>query len=140
MAGAAGSPQAVERALAQVRAVCLAWPRTSERPSHGRPAFFAGAGCFAMFMADHHGDGRLALWCAAPEGVQAEQRQLEPDRFFVPPYVGHRGWIGVLLDTLEPGELVAVCREAYACTAPAAARRELAAREAGSAGQPTSPG
>ena len=140
MGAAARDPRAVEQALAEVRAECLAWPRTSERPSHGRPAFFAGPRCFAMFMADHHGDGRLALWCAAPEGVQAELRELEPDRFFVPPYVGHRGWLGVLLDTLEPGELAAVCREAYLCVAPAAARRELAGHDPGGAGQPASPG
>ena len=119
----------VERYLAQVRASCLALPQTTERPSHGRPAFFAGPRCFVMFMADHHGDGRLALWCAAPEGVQAELVQLEPDRFFRPPYVGHRGWIGVLLPGIEPPELQAICREAYTCTAPATALRQLAAQD-----------
>jgi hypothetical protein len=82
-----------------------------------------------MFMADHHGDGRLALWCAAPEGAQAELLQLEPDRFFRPPYVGHSGWVGVLLPGIEVSELRAICREAFACAAPAAAVRELLGRD-----------
>ena len=116
-----------EAALRLLRTLCLALPRTTERPSHGGPAFFADPRCFAMFLDDHHGDGRLALWCAAPEGVQAEVVQLEPDRFFRPPYVGHRGWLGVRLDTVDRDELAAVVLDAYRCTASARARRELAA-------------
>ena len=83
-----------------VRAACLALPQSSERPSHGGPAFFIrDKKCFVMFLDDHHEDGRLAIWCAAPDGVQAEMVETEPDRFFRPPYVGHRGWLGVhLLD------------------------------------------
>ncbi|GAA1840031.1 MmcQ/YjbR family DNA-binding protein [Microlunatus capsulatus] len=114
--------------LERVRALCLALPRATERPSHGGPAFFADPRCFVMFLDDHHGDGRLALWCAAPEGVQAEQVALEPDRFFRPPYVGHRGWLGVLPATLDDDELAAVVLDAYRCTASARARRELDAR------------
>jgi hypothetical protein len=143
MGSAGAGLDEVERALAQVRAICLALPRTTERPSHGRPAFFAGQRCFAMFMDDHHGDGRLAVWCAAPDGAQAELLQLEPDRFFRPPYVGHRGWIGVLLPGIEMPELQAICREAFGCTAPATAVRELRAREdvpGAAAAQPRSAG
>lgn len=117
-----------EVALRLLRELCLALPRTTERPSHGGPAFFADPRCFAMFLDDHHGDARLALWCAAPEGVQAEIVQLEPDRFFRPPHVGHRGWLGVLLGTVDREELAAVVLDAYRCTASARARRELAAR------------
>jgi hypothetical protein len=112
-------------ALRLLRTLCLRLPRVTERESHGGPAFFADPRCFAMFLDDHHGDGRLALWCAAPEGVQAEQVQLEPDRFFVPPYVGHRGWLGVRLDEVDPDELAAVVLDAYRCTASARGRREL---------------
>jgi hypothetical protein len=143
MGGAGMGPDEVERWLTQVRTICLAWPGATERPSHGRPAFFAGPRCYAMFMADHHGDGRLALWCAAPDGAQAELVHLEPDRFFRPPYVGHRGWIGVLLPGIELPELRAICREAYTCTAPAAALRQLAAQEGvsgGADGQPRNAG
>jgi hypothetical protein len=86
-------------ALARVRAVCMAFPETIERLSHGAPTFFAGGKkTFVMFLDDHHGDGRLAIWCAAPAGVQATLVDEEPGRFFVPPYVGPRGWVGVRLD------------------------------------------
>ena len=122
---------AADAALALVRELCLALPRVTERPSHGGPAFFADPRCFVMFLDDHHGDGRLALWCAAPEGVQAELVQLEPDRFFRPPYVGHRGWLGVLLCTPDRDELAAVVLDAYRCTASARGRRELDARPGG---------
>lgn len=125
----------VEQLLAAVRAACLTLPRVTERVSHGRPAFFVGPRWFAGFMADHHGDGRLALWYAAPPGVQAELLELEPDRFFRPPYVGHRGWVGVLLDTLTPEELRAVCESAWACSAPPAALAERAAAADEGAGQ-----
>ena len=86
-------------ALARVREICMGFPATEERLSHGAPTFFAGGKkTFVMFLDDHHGDGRLALWCAAEPGVQATLVDEEPDRFFVPAYVGHRGWVGVRLD------------------------------------------
>jgi hypothetical protein len=90
---------AKNEALSRVRAVCMAFPETIERLSHGAPTFFAGGKkTFVMFLDDHHGDGRLAIWCAAPPGVQATLVDEEPNRFFVPPYVGTRGWVGVRLD------------------------------------------
>ena len=106
--------------LARVRAACLALPEVVERPSHGAPAFFVrGKTTFVMFLDDHHGDGRLALWCAAPTGAQADQVAEDPHRFFVPPYVGGRGWLGVRLDR-EPDwdEVAAICAEAYRTVAP----------------------
>jgi hypothetical protein len=86
-------------ALERVRAICMAFPETEERLSHGAPTFFAGGKkTFVMFLDDHHGDGRLAIWCRAPPGVQGTLVDEEPGRFFVPPYVGTRGWVGVRLD------------------------------------------
>jgi hypothetical protein len=109
----------VARALRMVRTAALRWPETSERVSHGGPAFFiADKRCFVMFLDDHHQDGRLAIWCAAPDGVQVEMVEVEPDRFFRPPYVGHRGWLGVqLLDVTQP-ELEAIVLDAYRQVAP----------------------
>jgi len=109
----------VARALRMVRTAALRWPETSERVSHGGPAFFiADKRCFVMFLDDHHQDGRLAIWCAAPDGVQMEMVVAEPDRFFRPPYVGHRGWLGVqLLDVTQP-ELEAIVLDAYRQVAP----------------------
>ena len=75
--------------LARVRKLCLALPEATEKLSHGSPTFFVKK-TFVMYLDDHHGDGRLALWCAAAPGVQAEMVDQEPDRFFVPPYVGGR--------------------------------------------------
>ncbi|MEO7979396.1 MAG: MmcQ/YjbR family DNA-binding protein [Sporichthyaceae bacterium] len=106
--------------LDRVRAVCLALPEVSERPSHGTPTFFVrDKASFVMFWDDHHGDGRLALWCAAPPGAQGEMVRESPERFFRPPYVGHRGWIGVRVDGRPDwAEVRAVCVEAYRTVAP----------------------
>jgi hypothetical protein len=70
-------------------------------------------------MDDHHSDGRLALWCAAPEGVQESCIADDPESYFRPPYVGHRGWIGVRLDRDLPAqEIDAAVVEAYRAVAP----------------------
>jgi hypothetical protein len=85
--------------LAGLRAACLALPEVTERLSHGSPAWFVrGKRGFVNFVDHHHGDPHVAFWAAAPPGVQAEVVAAEPGRFFVPPYVGHRGWIGMRLD------------------------------------------
>ena len=85
--------------LAGLRAACLALPEVTERLSHGSPAWFVrGKKGFVHFVDHHHGDPHVAFWAAAPPGVQAEVVAAEPARFFVPPYVGHRGWIGMRLD------------------------------------------
>lgn len=114
-------------ALARVRAACLALPETTERLSHGAPSFFVrDRSTFVMFHDDHHGDGRLAIWCAAPDGVQELLVEQEPDRFFRPPYVGHRGWLGVRLDVDPDGdELAVIIEDAYRRIAPPALVRRL---------------
>ena len=72
-----------------------------------------------MFHDDHHGDGRLALWCNAPAGVQGLLVTEEPERFFVPAYVGHRGWVGVRLDVdVDWDEVAGVIRDAYVMVVP----------------------
>ncbi len=104
------------RTLAQIREICLGLPETSERLSHGAPTFFVREKrSFLMVLADHHGDGRFAMWCAAPDGVQSMLVEADPERFFVPPYVGHRGWLGVRLDRgLDWNELAGIAEDAYA--------------------------
>lgn len=107
-------------ALAKVRAACLALPEVTERLSHGSPTWFVRAKTtFVMFLDDHHGDGRLAIWFAAPPGAQEELLAAESVRFFRPPYVGHRGWVGLRLD-IDPDwdELAGICAEAYRTVAP----------------------
>ena len=110
-----------ERTLERIRGICLALPETSERLSHGAPTFFVrGKRAFLMVLTDHHGDGRFAIWCAAAEGVQRMLVEAVPKRFFVPPYVGHRGWLGVRLDRgIDWNELAGIAENAYAEVAPA---------------------
>jgi hypothetical protein len=92
-----------------------------ERLSHGAPTFFVrGKRAFVMVLSNHHGDGRLAIWCAAGEGIQQMLVEAEPERFFVPPYVGHRGWLGVRLDPpIDWDELAGIAEDAFAEIAPA---------------------
>jgi hypothetical protein len=117
--------------LTRLRQVCLALPETSERPSHGAPTFFVrGKRAFLMVLTDHHGDGRFAIWCAAPQGVQGALVAADPERFFVPPYVGHRGWLGVRLDRgLDWDEIAGIAEDAYAEVAPARLVEAARARE-----------
>jgi len=115
-------PAATER----VRQLCLRLPQVIERPSQGEAAWFAGKRQFVT-MADHHHDDRLALWCAAPPGAQEALIEAAPDRFFRPPYVGGRGWIGVYLDVPEVDweEVGAIVERAYRLVATRTAVAEL---------------
>jgi len=113
--------------LDRVRAICLALPEVTERLSHGSPTWFVrDKKTFVTFVDDHHGDGRLAVWCAAPPGVQAQLVEQEPGRFFRPPYVGGRGWLGVELDK-DPDwdEMAMICADAYRQVAPKTLIAEL---------------
>ena len=122
-----------ERTLKRIREICLSFPETSERLSHGAPTFFVrGKKAFLMVLTDHHGDGRFAIWCAAADGMQKMLVDADPERFFVPPYVGHRGWLGVRLDrALDWDELAGIAEDAYAEVAPT--KLVEAARTAGRA-------
>jgi hypothetical protein len=119
------------RTLERIRRICLALPEVSERLSHGAPTFFVrGKRAFVMVLTNHHGDGRFAIWCAAPDGLQAMLVEADPERFFVPPYVGHRGWLGVRLDrALDWDELAGIIEDAFAEVAPRALVERAAARD-----------
>lgn len=81
-----------QRILDAVREICLGLPETSERKSHGAPTFFIREKrSFATVWDSHHGEGRFALICAAPAGLQTALVEADPERFYVPPHVGHRG-------------------------------------------------
>jgi hypothetical protein len=117
--------------LPALRRLCLALPETTERISHGEPTWFVrGKQTFVMY-ADRHHDDRLAFWCAAPEGAQEILVGSRPDRFFVPPYVGHRGWLGVYLDVpVDWDQLADLVADAYRAVAPRRLVAALDAREA----------
>jgi len=114
------TPAKRKATLEHVRKICLGLPETSERPSHGAPSFFVREKkCFVMLLDNHHDDGRFAIWCAAPPGNQELLVQADPDRFFRPPYVGHRGWLGVMLDgNVDWEEVAGIVEDAFATVAP----------------------
>ena len=105
--------------LVHLRAIRETLPDTSERLSHGAPSFFhKEKRCFLMFMDNHHNDGRCAFWCAAPDGVQELLVGTDPAKFFRPPYVGHRGWLGVMLHgSVDWDEIAGIVEDAYATVA-----------------------
>jgi predicted DNA-binding protein (MmcQ/YjbR family) len=107
--------------LDHLRTICLALPEAVEQQAWGDPTFRVGGKIFAM---EKRGDGRISVWCKAPPGSQMVLVGADPERFFVPPYVGHKGWIGMRLDQ-QPDwrEVAEVVRRSYRLIAP----RRLAA-------------
>jgi hypothetical protein len=103
----------------RVRRICLALPGVTERPSHGAPAFFATKQFVALWPTGHHDNHFPHLWCAAPPGAQEGFVASDPGRFFRPPYVGARGWLGMRLDgAVDWSEVEVLCEEAFRTVAP----------------------
>ncbi|MFI1461931.1 MmcQ/YjbR family DNA-binding protein [Nocardia carnea] len=108
-----------EDPLSHLRRLCTALPETTERLSHGEPTWFVRGKKTFVSYADHHHDDRLGFWCAAPPGAQEALVAAEPQRFFRPPYVGHRGWLGVYLDVpVDWAEIAEIVTDAYRVVAP----------------------
>ncbi|HVE71014.1 MAG TPA: MmcQ/YjbR family DNA-binding protein [Thermoanaerobaculia bacterium] len=119
------------QALARLRAICAKLPESYEKIAWGTPTFRAGVKgkLYAMFSDDHHDDGRIAVLCPAPEGLQRELVASDPEVFFVPPYVGPAGWIGIRLDRKLPeSALAAFIEQAYRMVAPPALAARLSPR------------
>jgi predicted DNA-binding protein (MmcQ/YjbR family) len=109
-----------------VRDTCLWLPEAEEVVAHGSPNFRVRGKTFAMYAVNHHGDGRVALWLNALPGSQDLHVRVEPEHFFVPPYVGPRGWLGVVLDGgIAWKRVAALVREAYEKVAPADLRGRI---------------
>jgi len=114
--------------LTRLRGICLALPEVEERLSHGEPAWFVRAKRLFVTFADRHHDDRVACWCAAPPGAQEALVAHHPERFFRPPYVGHRGWLGVYLDVpVDWDEVAELVCDAYLLVAPKGLAAALAA-------------
>ncbi len=110
--------------IVRLRRICLALPGATERLSHGEPTWFVRDKKTFVTYADHHHDDRVAFWCAAPDGVQEALVDSDPQRFFRPPYVGHRGWLGVYVDVpVDWDEVEGLVRDAYRVVARPAGRR-----------------
>ncbi|XID94909.1 MmcQ/YjbR family DNA-binding protein [Paenibacillaceae bacterium WGS1546] len=111
----------------KIQSLCLSFPGTNERISHGAPTFFIDNKLsFVQYRVNHHGDGRIALWCSAPQGVQAMLVDSAPEIYFRPPYVGHLGWIGMRLDgNAKWDEISSVVSDAYLNRAPKKYKEKL---------------
>ncbi|HEV3212998.1 MAG TPA: MmcQ/YjbR family DNA-binding protein [Acidimicrobiales bacterium] len=114
-----------------VRGICMALPHVVERVSHGEAAWFIDGGKNFAVMSDHHHDDRLAVHFAAEPGVQDSLIASDPARFFRPPYVGGRGWVGAYLDLAGSKRspswdlLAQLIRDAWLHVAPARLRSDL---------------
>jgi len=104
--------------LQRVRRICAALPESTEKLSHGEPTFFVAKKVFCMFANNHHNDGHVAVWLPAPSGIQEILIKAEPKKYFKPPYVGVRGWIGVELARVSDEELRFHVGEAWRLIAP----------------------
>src|SRR5271168_2191726 len=104
-----------------VREVCLWLPEAEEFLSHGSPNFRVRGKTFATYVINHHGDQRVALWLPAADGAQEHHMRADPANFYVPPYVGRHGWLGVRIDKgLSWRRITGLVREAYEHVAPSA--------------------
>lgn len=100
----------------RLRAICLALPEVEEKETWGDPTYRVREKIFAM---EKRGDGRPSLWCKVPPGSQAVLVGADPHRFFVPPYVGPKGWIGMRLDDgPDWDEVTLVVRRSFRLVAP----------------------
>jgi hypothetical protein len=117
---------AADEVLERVRAICFGFPGTAEKLSHGTPAFFVRGKMFLMFADDHHGDGRVGVWLKSTHDDQQRLVARSPDLYFVPPYVGVSGWVGVRLDRDDADwdELAILAEEAWLAVAPASAHAD----------------
>jgi len=105
--------------VTQVRAICLALPEATERIAWGEPTWRVRDKIFAQYDNNHHNAGRIAIWCKSTPEAQDMYVRAGPERYFVPPYVGHKGWIGVRLDVdVDWGAFEEIVTEAWRLTAP----------------------
>ena len=109
--------------LDRVRKICLALPETAERPSHGEPAWFVREKLFATWENHHHGDPMVGLWVKGADGLQQILVSNEPERYYRPKYVGHKGWIGVNMEPegragVDWPQVEDLIRESWRMTAP----------------------
>ena len=114
--------------IKRLREICLAFPAVVEKEAWGECTFrVTGGKMFAMTDNNHHNSGHLAVWVMAPPTVKETLIRSMPERFFNPPYVGVKGWVGVRLDaSVDWNELAAILRDGYLISAPV----KLAGRKA----------
>lgn len=102
----------------RLRRICAALPEVTEKLSHGEPTFFVRKKVFAMCSTNHHDDGHFAVVIPAAIGIQEALIKASPKKFYRPPYVGVRGWVGIELDRVSDKELTLHLKEAWRLIAP----------------------
>ncbi len=114
------APRSPADPFERARALCLALPEVTERPSHGEPAFFVKGKLFVTFSVNHHHDGEAALWIKAAPGVQEMLIDEDLEHFYRPPYVGVSGWVAARVNRKATpwGDIEALIRDAWALAAP----------------------
>ena len=121
------TPSPPDDLLENLRRIIEAWPETKEKLSHGAPTWWGGSKTFATFADNHHGDGRIAVWVKSTFSEQAVRVEAAPELFFVPPYLGPSGWVGMRLDRDPDWSMVEeLLEEGYRLVAP---KRALALLE-----------
>jgi hypothetical protein len=121
-------PRAGRTPVERLRAICLALPETTEKLAWGEPTWRVRGRLFAQLDDHHHGADHLAVWLPAPLGEQEAMIFTDPERFFRPPYVGHRGWVGVRIDRRPDWTVVAtLVEQAYRQVAPPRLREAIGA-------------
>ena len=114
-----------EKHLRRVRRICAPLPETTEKLSHGEPTFFVRKKVFAMFSNNHHHDDHVAVLLPAPPGIQAMLIEASPEKFYKPPYVGVRGWVGIELARITDEELASHIHQAWRLIAPKTLLKQL---------------
>ncbi|HET9732517.1 MAG TPA: MmcQ/YjbR family DNA-binding protein [Acidimicrobiales bacterium] len=116
-----GEPQGGVSPEEVVRGVCGSLPGVTEKLSHGAPTWFVGRRAFVTLWAGGHHDHDFPhLWCAAAPGAADALVEEAPDRYFRPPYVGARGWVGARLDRRPARDEIAdLCEQAWSQVASA---------------------
>ena len=109
--------------VVRVRRICLSLPGTIEKVSHGEPTFFAKK-VYAMMSLNHHNDGHYAVWIPAAPGFQEAMISAEPKKFYRPPYVGVKGWVGIELSEVDDDELGGLITDAWKLITSKPARRK----------------
>src|SRR4030095_13135427 len=107
-----------EEQIRRIRRICATLPDSTEKLSHGEPTFFVGKKVYAMFANNHHNDGHVAVWIPVEPGYQATLLKTSADKYFYPPYVGVKGWIGVELERIADDELAMHLLDAWRLIAP----------------------
>jgi phosphoribosylglycinamide formyltransferase-1 len=111
----------------RITAICRALPGAEHERKADHSIYRVRGKVFAYFLDDHHGDGIVSVCVKSQLGENVDRARLEPERFYLPAYIGPRGWFGVRLDRgrVRWREVEEVVERSYRLTAPKSLRQKL---------------